>query len=52
MTFGWGERISEGSCFYIYAFCFYFEQVHFVFVSGLLFDLFVKLLVVFKKMKL
>ena len=53
MTFGWGgERIREGSGFYISAFCCYFEQAHFVFVSGLLFDLFVKLLVVFEKMKL
>ena len=42
----------EGSGFYISAFCCYFEQAHFVFVSGLLFDLFVKLLVVFEKLKL
>ena len=32
-------------------FC-YFERAHFVFVSGLLFDLYGKLLVVFEKLEL
>ena len=57
MTFDWGgggggggggERIREGSGFYIYAFCCSFEQAHLCVVSGLLFDLFVKLLVFLK----
>ena len=57
MTFGWGGgggrgRISDGSGFYLSSFCCYFEQAHFMFVSGLLFVLFVKLLVVFEKLKL
>ena len=38
-------------CFCYYFLFYYFEQAHFVFVSGLLFFLFVKLLVVFEKLK-
>ena len=52
MTIDWGERelTKEVAITFLFFFC-YFEQAHFVFVSGLLFDLYGKLLVVFEKAK-
>ena len=60
MTFGWGERELGKEVAFTFFFIFfiffiifcYFGQAHFVFVSGLLFDLYGKLLVVFEKLKL
>ena len=51
MTFDWGERelakeVEITFLFFFFFFC-YFEQAHFVFGSGLLFDLYGKLLIVF-----
>ena len=54
MTFDWGERelAKEVAITFLFFFFCYFGQAHFVFVSGLLFDLYGKLLVVFEKLKL
>ena len=53
MTFDWGERelAKEVAITFLFFFFFYFEQAHFVFGSGLLFDLYGKLLIVFEKLK-
>ena len=53
MTFGWGEReLGKDVAFTFLLFVAILSKPIFVFVSGLLFYLFVKLLVVFEKLKL
>ena len=56
MTFGWGGGggggVSEGSNLYIYAFVTILSKPILCCFSGLLFVLFLKLLVVFEKLKI